>query len=60
MFLYTAKYTESQYDNNNILHKIDPKHQNIFEPLETFVNKMKIELFEVVLLLCINSIIHIL
>ena len=33
MFPYTVKYTESEYDiqNNDLLYKAHPKHQNIFE-----------------------------
>ena len=38
MFLYRVyfKYTESKSDiqNNNLLYKIDPKHQNTFDCLE--------------------------
>ena len=38
MFPYRVKYTESGYDiqNNDLLYKIDPKHQNAFEYLEFF------------------------
>ena len=40
MFPYTVKYTESEYDiqNNNLLYKIDQKHQNTFELLKDFGN----------------------
>ena len=40
MFPYRVQYTESEDDiqNNNLLYKIHPKCQNIFEMLETFEN----------------------
>ena len=39
MFLYTEKYTESEYDiqNNNLLYKVHKKHQNAFEQNPIFL-----------------------
>ena len=38
MFLYRVEYTESEYDiqNNDLLYKIGPKHQNTFDFLEKY------------------------
>ena len=64
MFLYRAKYIESEYDiqNEDLLYKIEQQGQNTFELFEQFGeiidNFRKINKYNI--LLSINSIISIL
>ena len=70
MFLYTEKYTESEYDiqDNNLLYKIHQKHQNTYEQTQIARNfRKQSDNFEKLkkkstfyLIVYINSIIHIL
>ena len=60
MFLYRVKYTESEYDihNNDLLYKIDHKHQNTFEFLNLGGKSKTFEKINFYLIICISPIIH--